>query len=84
MYAIDMAGRRYGRLVVMERVKRPEYTTCCGAWWRCECDCGRTVEVYGSLLRRGATRSCGCLRREVSATVGARNLRKGNRKEANG
>ena len=83
MKAIDMTGRRCGRLVVLERAETPKYTTCDGAWWRCRCDCGRVVEVYGNILRRGCTRSCGCLRREVAATVGPGNLRKGNRKEEN-
>ena len=32
--------------------------------WDCSCDCGNQVNVNGSNLRRGITKSCGCLARE--------------------
>lgn len=32
--------------------------------WRCRCECGTELETYGASLRRGVTRSCGCLARE--------------------
>ncbi len=38
------------------------------ALWECECKCGNTAEVTISALRKGVTRSCGCLRREVGRT----------------
>lgn len=34
--------------------------------WNCECDCGNTTIVCGSSLRKGHTRSCGCLVRETT------------------
>lgn len=61
--AIDMAGRVCGRLRVHARagLGRP------GAMWWCECECGKRLVVAGPLLRRGAVKSCGCLKREVGA-----------------
>lgn len=53
-----MSGRRFGRLVVVERVFQPEKGT--KAWWSCHCDCGATTVVSGTQLRNGKTRSCGC------------------------
>jgi hypothetical protein len=38
--------------------------------WLCHCKCGGTAEVTISALRKGATRSCGCLR----GAVGRANL----------
>lgn len=38
-----------------------------GAGWKCLCECGRTVIAAGALLRRGAVKSCGCLKAEVGA-----------------
>lgn len=60
--AIDLAGKRFGRLVVTGRSKRKRQN---GEvrWW-CECDCGvlQPVEVSGYSLRKGRTTSCGCAR----------------------
>ncbi len=57
-----MVGRRYGRLFVISRhgVNKSSQAT-----WNCVCDCGSELVVGGSELRRGNTRSCGCLHREV-------------------
>jgi hypothetical protein len=63
MAMIDMRGQRFGRLVVVvEDVtnKRGD------AQWGCLCDCGDRATVRGDSLRRGATLSCGCLRRETN------------------
>ena len=53
----DLTGKRFGRLVVLskERVQGKA-----GARWKCHCDCGKDVEVRGSSLRNGQTKSCGC------------------------
>jgi len=47
---------RFGRLVIIERTGNNSY--------RCQCDCGNEAIVEGYNLRRGHTRSCGCLQRE--------------------
>ena len=61
--AIDVTGQRFGRLIVLERVpgpsKHPKYLA--------QCDCGETTQATSTNLRSGDVRSCGCLRREVSA-----------------
>lgn len=73
--AIEEAGNRYGRLVVVERAandKRGE------ARWMCRCDCGGKTVARGGSLRSGHTQSCGCLRREHAAAANtARALQKG-------
>ena len=53
--AMDLTGRRFGRLVVLgpEEGKR--------GYWRCRCDCGNEVVCYKEYLYGGSTRSCGCL-----------------------
>lgn len=55
--ALDMVGKRFGRLVVLERAGN---AGACAAW-KCRCDCGNEIVTNGSCLRRGQTRSCGCL-----------------------
>jgi hypothetical protein len=59
---IDMTGKKFGRLTVINRVeKRPNGR----AFWHCECDCGNKLIVIGKDLRNGNTKSCGCLRKEA-------------------
>jgi len=65
---IDLTGQRFGRLYVTERapsVIRPNGTHV--TRWKCTCDCGAEVTVSGPSLRKGTTKSCGCLRKELPA-----------------
>jgi hypothetical protein len=62
---IDLAGQRFGHLVVIERVGTSNDRK---ALWRCRCDCGNEITTSGRGLRTMTTKSCGCLRREILAT----------------
>jgi len=54
---IDIAGRRFGRLIAVE----PVGTDSGGQkTWECRCDCGTQRIVRGSKLRLGLQTSCGC------------------------
>lgn len=65
----DITGQTFGRITVMtltaKQTGRKE------AIWLCQCVCGNTKLVAGKDLRRGHTRSCGCLRGhgDVAASV---------------
>lgn len=55
-----MLGKRFGRLTVI--AEAPE-RKCGQSCWVCQCDCGNiTAPILGSNLRRGHTKSCGCLK----------------------
>jgi hypothetical protein len=60
-------GRRFGRLAV---VGEDEPYLWRGRFsrrrWLCACDCGGEAPVREDQLKSGRTRSCGCLRREVT------------------
>lgn len=58
---IDLTGNRFGKLVVIQKSK--ERGNRGQIKWDCKCDCGNIHTVSGALLRRGATKSCGCLRK---------------------
>jgi hypothetical protein len=60
---IDMTGRKFGRLTVVAESGRASEGSLV---WKCTCECGSSVNVIGYLLRRGETRSCGCLRSETA------------------
>lgn len=70
---IDLIGQKFGRLTVVEfaGVKKN------GARWKCVCDCGLTTIATGSNLRKGNTKSCGCLRREMTTERGRANAKHG-------
>lgn len=58
--AFDLAGQRFGRLVVEKR----DYAYKKAAFWICRCDCGNHTTVQSCHLRSGATQSCGCHKKE--------------------
>ena len=61
----DLTGKKFGRLYVdsvhgkTKDGKRYIYN--------CTCDCGNHCEVLGELLSSGKTKSCGCLRKEITS-----------------
>jgi hypothetical protein len=66
---INLAGKRYGRWLVLS--KTPSLSS--ATTWRCQCDCGAIKDyvLYTSLIR-GASQSCGCLRKELLAKPDAK------------
>jgi hypothetical protein len=65
--AHDLLGRRFGRLVVVEKTnKRIEKRVV----WKCECACGNTWYGTGHVLLTENTKSCGCWQREVASLNG--------------
>jgi len=63
--ARDLTGMRFGRLLVIER-SAGRYKAS-SPWWFCVCDCGKGHESLSNYLRKGVARSCGCLRRDMTA-----------------
>ncbi len=57
----DLVGMKFGRLTV---VSFSRLTNCRRSMWICQCECGKEVEVEGSSLKNGNTKSCGCLKLE--------------------
>ena len=59
----NMTGKKFGRLLVLERVeKEASYASRCHRYL-CRCECGETIVVNGNSLRSGHTTSCGCSRK---------------------
>lgn len=76
----DLTGRKVGRLTVIKQVD--DYIDSNGKHydqWMCQCSCDahNTIILRGSNIKGQITRSCGCLRKEVSAER-CRNNRKTN------
>ena len=59
----DLTGEVFGLLTVLKEGRT--HTTKSGQkvpYWHCACSCGNIVEVRGSCLKSGSTKSCGCYR----------------------
>ena len=67
---INLAGMRFGKLIAIERSSNKGVKT----RWLCKCDCGNTAIVPTNCLRRGKSKSCGCL---ISDVLTERNVRHG-------
>lgn len=67
---IDMIGKKFGKLTVLERAEDFIGTSGRETQWFCKCDCGNNVIVRGHNLRNGHTKSCGCAQIEVSTKHG--------------
>lgn len=64
---IDLTGRVFGRLTVVEQVPQPAWDTAhCRKWWLCRCACGKLHRIRGNHLKSGA-QSCGCENRAAVA-----------------
>lgn len=59
----NLIGKRFGRLTVLYRTTNSSNNR---ARWACECDCGNIIAVTTSDLKNGHTKSCGCLKKELS------------------
>lgn len=65
MRKIIPKNKRYGRAVVQQFAGIEKRK----ALWNCLCDCGVQFVTTGISLRKGTTKSCGCLQRERAATA---------------
>ncbi len=61
----DLTGKRFGKLTALEHVASELNGG--NAIWRCLCDCGNVKDVVGGQLSpKTGTRSCGCIRSEIT------------------
>lgn len=64
MKRIEMQGQRFGRLLIGACLGSDDKHT----YWEALCDCGNTVKVKRNELMKGKVQSCGCYRKEATAT----------------
>lgn len=62
----NLVGQRFGRLRVKERSENDKHGN---PRWLCKCDCENEKVAIGHNLKRGLTKSCGCLRKETIRQV---------------
>jgi len=57
---IDERGNRYGKWLVLKEAPRGSDRQ---TRWFCRCDCGTEKVICGATLRRGNSKSCGCIQK---------------------
>ena len=62
---VDLTGKQYGRLTVLER----QGSLNGHAAWKCICKCGKVIVTRSCDLRSGKTTSCGCFHNEMVANI---------------
>lgn len=60
MRFIDLTGKNFGRLTVLERVSDGKGKD---ARWQCQCECGNFIIAQSNNLKSGNTKSCGCIQK---------------------
>jgi len=81
----DITGQNFGKLTVDSFIEIRKDSKGRGRrYWKCNCECGGTIESTANQLTSGDTRSCGCLWKEVTlpksvASAAARVRRSGLR-----
>jgi hypothetical protein len=68
----DLVGQRFNKLLVLSLVE----ITNNGPIWLCRCDCGIEKNIFGTALKQGTIKSCGCsiLRKYPPEILSARNI----------
>lgn len=67
---IDLTGKNYGRLTVLERdYETQKIKNSKEPFWKCQCECGNIVSKRGHDLKQNKIISCGCLKKENTAKI---------------
>lgn len=67
MKVLSLTGQRFGRLIAINLDHTDKHGK---KHWKFQCDCGKQTIAAASLVKRGTTKSCGCLMAEQSAING--------------
>ncbi len=62
---INLEGKEFGRWTVIKDSGERDLSG--NIMWECRCKCGNIACVKGKSLTSGASKSCGCLQREIAA-----------------
>lgn len=68
----DITNQRFGKLVALYPNEDLTLQRKRDITWHCKCDCGNECDVASYQLRKGITRSCGCL---ISTSIGEETIK---------
>ena len=56
---LQLKNQKFGMLTVIKRTENNKHKE---SMWLCICDCGKKSTASGKNLKKGNTKSCGCMR----------------------
>lgn len=71
---IPMIGKKFGSLVVLQQAPKDPNKKDRAYYYICKCDCGNITTVSGCNLRKGNTKSCGCLQKKVTSLIRTKDI----------
>lgn len=71
MYRVDLTGQIFGMLTVLSVFERDKNGV---LFWTCQCSCGNIINTRHGSLQSGRTKSCGCLRKEITSKKNKKDL----------
>lgn len=74
-----MIGKTFGRLTILKAIPAPRYG---GRRYKCQCSCGNICFSMSSSIRKGKTKSCGCLKTETIIAQSKKNITHGKHNTA--
>jgi hypothetical protein len=63
---VDITGQKFGRLTAIRFVEINSHRD---AEWMFQCECGKECVTVADRVKRGQTRSCGCLKIEIAVSA---------------
>lgn len=72
---LDLTGKKINRLKILQYAGLDSQKN---TIWKCLCDCGTIVTIRGSSIKRGTTKSCGCIQKEHAAKTSHKNKTHGH------
>ena len=79
----DLTGQKFNKLTVLKlnhiekffRNNRKRFEN--KYFWLCKCECGNEKVIEGKSIRNGATKSCGCSKKENMKIIASKNFKHG-------
>jgi hypothetical protein len=65
MKRLDLIGKKFGKITVLNFIEMRNHQS----FWLCRCNCGKHINVNGSSLQSGNTKSCGCQKNKIPKRI---------------
>lgn len=68
---VDITNQKFGKLIALYPTEKRSGKN---VVWHCKCECGNECDISSNHLRRGETKSCGCLHKQRASEANKKNI----------